>query len=86
MPLALTVLLLAACGPSDRAAPSAGLPPPPADLRACLARAPAEVPERALSVGDVERGWKEDRRIQAAVRGCGQRLAAWYEDLRKGWR
>ncbi|OYX87479.1 MAG: hypothetical protein B7Y75_02055 [Azorhizobium sp. 35-67-5] len=84
--LALIVLPLAACDPSNRSPPTAGLPPVPADLRICLSAGPADVPDTALSVGEVERGWKQDRRTQAAVRRCGQRLAAWYDDLRTGWR
>ncbi|HQS45935.1 MAG TPA: hypothetical protein PK706_05930 [Xanthobacteraceae bacterium] len=44
------------------------------------------MPDRALKAGEVERSWKEDRRVQAAVRRCGLRALAWYDNLRKAWR
>lgn len=76
--------LLAACEPY--ADPTTRLPPLPAGLRACLERSGVDVPDRALTAGEVEKSWKTDRRVQAAVRNCGLRIAAWYEDLRRGWK
>ncbi|HQS08734.1 MAG TPA: hypothetical protein PLK13_07925, partial [Xanthobacteraceae bacterium] len=78
--LAWIVLPLAACDPSG------DLPPMPSDLRACLSQEGVAVPDRALKAGEVERSWKEDRRVQAAVRRCGLRALAWYDNLRKAWR
>ena len=85
IPLALTLLLLAACGPSDRSSSTSAPPPVPADIQTCF-RAAAGIPEKALTAGDVESLWKIDRVRVAVNARCGGRLLAWYEDLRKNWR
>lgn len=78
------VLLLAACGPSGNETPSQ-LPYPPADIQACF-RGVVDVPDKALSVSEVESLWKIDRVRSVAQQRCGNRLLAWYTDLRKNWK
>jgi hypothetical protein len=79
-------MLLAACGPSDQASrKSPGeLPYPPADIQTCF-RDTANLPDKALTVAEVEALWKIDRIRLVAAQRCGARLAAWYEDLREHW-
>lgn len=62
------------------------LPPMPADLKACLQQYGVEIPDRDLTVADVERFWKEDRRRIVVMRQCGSRFVAWYASLRKKWK
>lgn len=85
--LVLIAMPLAACDQSVNALPpSTQLPPMPADLRACLERSGVDIPDRALTVAEVERLWKQDRLRIVVMRNCGRRVIAWYDDLRKGWR
>jgi hypothetical protein len=60
------------------------LPPVPADIAACF-RGVVDVPDRDLTVGDVERLWSQDRLRAVAMRQCGNRLIEWHESIRKGW-
>ena len=74
---------LAACGPSTEA--KVDLPYPPSDIQVCF-RGAASIPDRALSIAEVETLWKQDR-IRAVVQArCGTRLLAWYNDLRTNWK
>lgn len=79
-------MLLAGCATSVDPPPPAELPEVPPEIRACLVMEGVEIPERALDAGEVEKFWKGDRRILAALRRCGVRFEAWYEDLRTHWR
>ena len=83
MLLALIALPLAACGPSDQASPGK-LPYPPADIQSCF-RSASGVPDRALTQGDVEALWKEDRFRSAVNARCGSRLYSWYMSLMANW-
>jgi hypothetical protein len=83
MPIAVSIAtLLAGCGLS--AETNFQLPPAPADIQACFRRAAVAIPDRALSVADVESLWKRDRVRGVVMAQCGQRFLAWYEDIRKG--
>lgn len=86
--LASTLLLLGACGKSVEppAPPETQLPPAPAEIIACLHQQGIEIPERALTEGEVERLWGDDRRILGALGRCGLRFVAWYDELRVNWR
>ncbi|MEP9350587.1 hypothetical protein [Xanthobacter sp. KR7-225] len=88
MALASTLLLLAACAASVEPPrpPEPELPPAPAEIVACLHMQGVEIPERAISDGEAEKLWGDDRRIGAALGRCGRRFVAWYEQLRTEWR
>ena len=81
-------LLLNACDESDRPPVPASTPLPavPADIRACFAGAGVDIPRRALTVGDVERLWKQDRLRAVVMQRCGTRLIAFYDQVRRSWR
>lgn len=82
--LALAVML-AGCDPAATTV-SGGLPTVPADIQACFRAGPTKVPQKALTVAEVESLWKEDRVRLVIEQRCGKRFLAWYGDLRKGWR
>jgi hypothetical protein len=84
LPLALIATLLAACGPSDKEAASA-LPYAPADLQHCFREA-VGVPDKALTVAEVESLWKQDRVRLAINKRCGERMIAWYSTLQRNWK
>jgi hypothetical protein len=75
---------LAACGPSDNVSPSQ-LPYAPADLQHCF-RDAVGIPDKALTVAEVESLWKQDRVRLAVNRMCGQRMLAWYNSLQANWK
>lgn len=81
-------MLLAACATSAEPPPPppSALPDIPPEIRACLHMEGVEVPDRPLDAGEVERLWKGDRRIRAALGRCGLRFLAWYDELRADWR
>lgn len=81
----MTGLLLAGCDESSSPPASTPLPEIPADIRACFAGV-VDVPDRALTYGEVERLWKSDRVRAVVMRRCGLRLVAFYEELRATWR
>ena len=86
--LASTAMLLAACGQSTNhasAPPPSQLPYPPAEFQTCF-RGVVGVPDKALTVSEVEALWKIDRVRAAAEQRCGARFYAWYSDLQKNWR
>lgn len=82
--IAAVAIALAGCQPSGTT--SGNLPTVPADIQACFRGSPANVPQKALTVAEVESLWKQDRIKQAVLRQCGQRFLAWYGDLQKRWR
>jgi hypothetical protein len=61
------------------------LPTVPADIQSCFRKGAAVLPDKALSVAEVEELWKQDRIRNAVMQRCGKRMLAWYEDLRKSW-
>jgi hypothetical protein len=81
LPVALT-----ACG-EKKAPPVIVIKPNlieiPADLRACVAVSGVKIPQRALTVAEVERLWKDDRVRFAVVRGCFRRALAFYDSQKK---
>ncbi|ABS69728.1 hypothetical protein Xaut_4507 [Xanthobacter versatilis] len=81
-------MLLAGCAASVEPPPPppSELPEIPEEIRACLHMEGVEIPERGLDAGEVEKFWKSDRRILAALGRCGQRFILWYEQLRMNWR
>lgn len=82
--LALIAPLLGACGPSDNVS-VASLPYPPSDIQTCF-RGAANLPDKALTMAEVEALWKQDR-IRAVVEAkCGRRLLAWYTQLQADWK
>lgn len=82
--LASTLTLLAGCAPSNSV--TSTLPTVPTDIQVCFRQSAMKVPEKALTVAEVESLWKQDRVKQAALRRCGQRLITWYESIRRGWK
>ena len=81
--LALIAMPLAACGPSDKATPGQ-LPYAPAELQNCF-RDAVGIPDRALTVAEVESLWKQDRVRLAVNRRCGERVLSWYQSLQVNW-
>jgi hypothetical protein len=86
LPLVATVVFLAGCNASDKPPAHTPLPPIPADIQACLKGAGVTIPDRPLTVGEVERLWGQDRLRIVVMRRCGGRLIAWYEELRANWK
>lgn len=83
--LVLTAPLLAACGASTEPTSPSQLPYPPADIQSCF-RGAADLPDKALSVSEVEALWKQDRIRAVVEQRCGIRLLAWYKDLQANWK
>lgn len=81
--IGLFALALAGCQQSTT---QGELPTVPADIQACFRGGPVGVPQKALTVAEVESLWKQDRVKQVVLRQCGQRFLAWYGDLQKRWR
>jgi hypothetical protein len=44
------------------------------------------IPDRELTVGEVERLWAKDRLRIVVLRKCGLRIVAWFEYLRANWK
>jgi hypothetical protein len=83
----LAALALGACAPQPRRHRfQGGLPSVPADIQTCFRAGPGKVPQKALSVAEVESLWKQDRVHEVVLQRCGKRFLAWYGDLRKGGR
>lgn len=88
---ALVPMLLAgltACASRPAAPPPAVVVRPqlveiPADLRKCVATSGVTVPDRPLTVAEVERLWKDDRVRLAIVRNCLRRALAFYDDQKR---
>lgn len=83
--LVLIAAQLCACGVSSNDKAKEQLPYPPADIQSCF-RGAANIPDRALSVADVEALWKQDRIRAVAEAQCGKRLLEWYQTLQANWR
>lgn len=82
--LACLLIPLGACA-SSGSLPRSQLPALPADVTTCF-RDVVDVPDRALTVAEVEQLWKQDRVRAAASKRCGARLVNWYGALRGAWR
>lgn len=77
---------LGACGTNGQPTVAGSLPVVPADIQACFRAGPASVPQKALSVAEVESLWKVDRVHEVVLQRCGKRFLAWYGDVRQGWK
>lgn len=55
----------------------------PADLRKCAETSGVKIPQRALTMAEVEVLWKDDRIRGAIWRGCLRRALAFYDAQRK---
>jgi hypothetical protein len=82
----LTALALTACVESVSPPPATPLPPLPTELKSCLRGAGVTIPDRELTVGEVERLWAKDRLRIVVLRKCGLRIVAWFEYLRANWK
>lgn len=80
----LLCIALAGCVPGDSI--SGSLPPVPADIQQCFRKSGVTVPNKALSVAEVESLWKMDRVRIVAMRTCGARFLSWYGSLRASWK
>lgn len=83
---AIVCLFLVGCTDENGPTPTTKLPPVPADLQKCFRESGVVVSDRDLTVADVESLWKIDRFRIVVMRKCGQRLIAWYDELRVNWR
>jgi hypothetical protein len=86
LPLALTALALTGCVESASQPPATPLPPLPVELKSCLKGAGVTIPDRELTVGEVEKLWAQDRLKIVVMRKCGARVVSWYATLRATWR
>lgn len=77
-------MLLAGCEPSSKP-PTDALPDIPPDIRTCF-RGVVDIPDRDLTVADVERLWKQERVRASVMARCGKRLIVWIDQLRANWR
>jgi hypothetical protein len=78
---------LSACASSGSIAPPLDirtLPPVPADIANCF-RGVVDIPQRDLTVSDVERLWSQDRLRSVQQRQCGERFLEWHNEIRAGW-
>jgi hypothetical protein len=86
LPLALVVTGLSACNEFAERPPATPLPPLPVELKSCLKGAGVTIPDRELTVGEVEKLWAQDRLKIVVMRKCGARVVSWYATLRATWR
>lgn len=85
--LALVSISILSAGCVARGEPlKASLPSAPGDIRACFRGGAPEIPERALTVADVERLLKQDGVRIAVLQRCGKRFLAWYDQLKAEWK
>jgi hypothetical protein len=77
--------LLSGCDPSGKPTVG-GLPAVRADIQACFRQGAGDIPDRALSIADVEALWKAARVRIVVMQRCGKRFLAWYEALRANWK
>jgi hypothetical protein len=82
----LIALALSACVESVSPPPATPLPPLPTELKSCLRGAGVTIPDRELTVGEVEKLWGQDRLRIVIMRKCGLRIVAWYQHLRANWK
>lgn len=50
----------------------------PADIQKCFEGGPIKLPARALTAGEVESLWGNDRIRIVVLQKCGKRFIAWY--------
>lgn len=84
--LASISTLLVGCGESNSGRVQGELPTVPADIQSCFREGVGNVPEKALTVAEVETLWKHDRVRAVVMQKCGQRFLAWYGSLRANWK
>lgn len=84
LPVLLLVALAGCTLPINTSGP---LPTVPADIQACFrTNGPVKVPQKALTIAEVESLWKEDRIRAVVLRKCGSRFLGWYTALQKDWK
>lgn len=84
--LLLAGVLLGGC-PSNEVASPGSLPTVPADIQACFRDAAGTaIPNRALTVAEIESLWKTDRVQVVVLKKCGTRFINWYNNIQKRWR
>lgn len=80
---ALIAMILTACARLDEPQTFAPLPSAPGDIVACFDEPGlSRIPDRDLTVADVERLWAQDRLRAIALQRCGERLLAWFDNIR----
>lgn len=79
------LMLLVGCNQSADLPSPSQLPHPPADIQQCF-RDAVGIPNRALTAGEVEALWKDDRVRVKINKLCGNRLYQWYMSLRANWK
>lgn len=81
----LAALFLAGCNQTGLVPGT--LPTVPADIQTCFrTNGVVRVPEKTLTVAEVESLWKQDRVRAVVLRKCGNRLLAWYNALQREWK
>lgn len=65
--------------------PRSQLPPVPVDIRQCFSAALGTLPDRDMTVAEVEAAWKSDRVRFRMTKSCALRFLAWYDDVRARW-
>lgn len=81
----LVALSLAACTSPGPA--STSLPMAPTDIQSCFrTNGPVKMPQKALTIAEVESLWKEDRIRAVVLRKCGDRFVKWYDSLQRAWK
>lgn len=76
-------MTLGACDRSGEPVTFAPLPEAPGDIVSCFdVPGLSRIPDRALTVADVERLWAQDRLRAIALQRCGARLLEWFDNVR----
>lgn len=82
IPILLLTLALAGCQTTSVAV-NVKFPPVPKDIAACLKQQGVEVPQRDLTVAEVEALWKRDRLTIKAIKACLSELVVRDQRLAK---
>jgi hypothetical protein len=80
----LMLIPLGGCITSSDGANTTLPPVVPADIQACFQAGPVKIPLRALTAGEVEALWGDDRIRIVVMKKCGARFLSWYDAIRKG--
>lgn len=83
--IAATVLLAGCVTDGTVPPPKGKLPAMPADIQRCFNESVGNVPDRDLTIAEVESIWKHDRLRAVIMQRCGKRVIAWYSQLRGRW-
>jgi transposase len=58
----------------------------PPETQKCLRGKGVDIPDKDLTVEQVERLWKQDRKTIVALDACGARSIKAYDELSRRWR